>query len=68
MEKNRPNPGDPTTSKPSPAPRLDEGETTPPHGDEIVQPSHGDTVNAQRNMSRHATPPAADPDNDRPAE
>jgi hypothetical protein len=59
MEKNSPNPGDPTTSKPSPAPRRDEGETTPPHGDEIV--------NQQRNMSRHQ-PPAADPDTDRPAE
>jgi hypothetical protein len=59
MDKNSPNPGDPTTSQPSPAPRPDEGETTPPHGDEIV--------NQQRNMSRHQ-PPAADPDNDRPAE
>ena len=55
MEKNRPNPGDPTTSKPRP----DEGDMTPPHGDEVV--------NQQRNMSRHQ-PPAADPDNDRPAE
>jgi hypothetical protein len=60
MAKNQPNPGDPTTSRPSPAPRPDPGDATPPHGDEIV--------NEQRNMSRHATPAAADPDNDRPAD
>jgi hypothetical protein len=59
MEKSRPNPGDPATHEPSPAPRPDEGDTTPPHGDEAV--------NRQRNMSRRQAP-AADPDNDRPAE
>ena len=58
--RNNPNPGDPTTAGPSPAPHPDQGDLTPPHGDE--------TVNRQRNMSRHETPPAADPDNDRPAE
>jgi hypothetical protein len=58
MEKSRPNPGDPTTDEPSPTPRPDEGDTTPPHGDEVV--------NRQRNMSRRQAPPA-DPDNDRPA-
>lgn len=66
MDKNQPNP-DPTTHKPSPAPRPDSGDVTPPHGDEIV-PLHGDdSVNAARNMSRRRTPPA-DPDNDRPAD
>jgi hypothetical protein len=59
VQKNTPNPGDPTTDRPSPAPRPDAGDATPPHGDEVV--------NEQRNMSRHGTPPAADPDNDRPA-
>jgi hypothetical protein len=59
VEKKTPNPGDPTTHQPSPAPRPDPGDATPPHGDEVV--------NDQRNMSRHGTPPAADPDNDRPA-
>ncbi|HYT66766.1 MAG TPA: hypothetical protein VEL51_10125 [Vicinamibacterales bacterium] len=44
----------------APAPEPDRGDVTPPHGDEIV--------NRQRNMSRHATPPPADPDNDRPAD
>ena len=68
LDKKQPNP-DPTTHKPSPAPRPDAGEATPPHGDEIVQSPHGaDVVNAQRNMSRSGTPPAADPDNDRPAD
>lgn len=59
MDKNQPNP-DPATHKPSPAPRPDRGDVTPPHGDEIV--------NEQRNMSRRGTPPPADPDNDRPAD
>jgi hypothetical protein len=59
LEKKTLTPGDPTTHQPSPAPRPDAGDTTPPHGDEVV--------NEQRNMSRHGTPPAADPDNDRPA-
>jgi hypothetical protein len=53
------NPAEAATDRPSPAPRPDTGDLTPPHGDEIV--------NEQRNMSRHGTPPAADPDNDRPA-
>jgi hypothetical protein len=53
------NPGDPTTQLPSPVPRPDTGDVTPPHGDEIV--------NNKRNMSRHEIP-SADPDNDRPAE
>jgi hypothetical protein len=57
---NKPNPGDPTTHRPSPAPKPDAGDATPPHGDEVV--------NRQRNMSRHAAPPPADPDNDRPAD
>jgi len=57
---NKPNPGDPTTHQPTPAPKPDAGDLTPPHGDEVV--------NRQRNMSRHATPPPADPDNDRPAD
>ena len=30
--------------------------------------SRDEVVNRQRNMSRHATPPPADPDNDRPAD
>lgn len=65
MGTKNPNPGDPTTEKSTPAPRPDLGDVTPPHGDEIVL---GDEmVNARRNMSRHSTPPAADPDNDRPA-
>lgn len=59
MDKNQPNP-DPTTHKPSPAPRPDSGDVTPPHGDGIV--------NEQRHMSRGGTPPPADPDNDRPAD
>lgn len=59
MEKSRPTPADPTRQEPSPAPRPDEGDTTPPHGDEVV--------NRERNMSR-GQPPAADPDNDRPAD
>jgi len=67
MDTNQPNP-DPTTHKPSPAPRPDRGEVTPPHGDEIGHvPGDDDTVNAQRNMSRRQ-PPAADPDSDRPAD
>ena len=67
MDKNQPNP-DPTTHKPSPAPTPDRGDVTPPHGDEIGQSPRGDdTVNAQRNMSRHQ-PSAADPDTDRPAD
>jgi hypothetical protein len=56
---NTPHPGDPTTHRPTPAPKPDAGDSTPPHGDEVVS--------RQRNMSRHATP-AADPDNDRPAD
>lgn len=59
MAKNNPNPADPATHQPSPTPRPDAGDITPPHGDEIV--------NEQRNMSRHDTPPASDPDHDRPA-
>ena len=59
MDEKQPNP-DPTTHKPSPAPRPDAGAATPPHGDEMV--------NEERNMSRRGTPPAADPDNDRPAD
>lgn len=59
MAKNNPNPGESPDQRPSPTPRPDAGDLTPPHGDEIV--------NEQRNMSRHETPPAADPDNDRPA-
>ena len=51
---------DPTTNAPSAAPHPDQGDVTPPHGDEVV--------NRQRNMSRTSTPPPADPDNDRPAE
>jgi len=58
MDRKTSNP-DPTTSAPSPA-LPDQGDVTPPHGDEVV--------NRQRNMSRTSTPPAADPDNDRPAE
>jgi hypothetical protein len=57
---NTPNPGDPTTHRPSPAPRPDEGDVTPPHGDEIV--------NDARNASRRSTPTADDPDTDRPAD
>jgi hypothetical protein len=68
MDKKQPNP-DPTTHRPSPAPRPDTGESTPPHGDEVVwSPGGDDTVNADRNMSRRGTPSAADPDNDRPAD
>ena len=59
MDRKTSNP-DPTTSAPSPAPLPDQGDVTPPHGDEVV--------NRQRNMSRASTPPPADPDNDRPAE
>jgi hypothetical protein len=59
MAKNNPNPGESPDQRPSQAPRPDAGDLTPPHGDEIV--------NEQRNMSRHETPPPADPDNDRPA-
>ena len=40
-------------------PMPDAGDITPPHGDEVV--------NRQRNASRHDTPTADDPDNDRPA-
>jgi hypothetical protein len=59
MDRNKSNP-DPTTNEPSAAPQPDRGDVTPPHGDEVV--------NRQRNMSRTSTPPAPDPDNDRPAE
>ena len=65
---NKPNPGDPTTHRPSPAPRPDEGDTTPPHGDIRSRPDSEEAINRQRNMSRHETPAAADPDNDRPAD
>lgn len=85
MGKFEPNPGDPTTARPSPAPRPDDGDVTPPHGDRLPaddsvagvrrdadetasRRSPDEVVNRQRNMSRHGTSPAADPDNDRPAD
>ena len=59
MDRKNSNP-DPTTNAASPAPHPDNGDVTPPHGDEVV--------NRQRNMSRESTSGSADPENDRPAE
>ena len=51
--------------EPAEVPQPDDQDVTPPHGDR----RHPDeTVNRQRNMSRQSTPPAADPENDRPDE
>lgn len=67
MDTKKPNPGDPTTAGPSAAPLPDARDLTPPHGDAGFRPADNDAVvNEQRNMSRHGTPPPADPDNDRP--
>ena len=59
MDKKNPHPAEPATHRPSPEPRPDMGELTPPHGDEIVS--------EPRNVRRHETPPSADSDSRRPS-
>jgi len=59
MTSTDPNRNDPAVDEPLAPAEPDPGDVTPPHGDEVA--------GELRNASRHDTPSAADPDNDRPS-